>query len=404
MCKVAAFLQAAFVAQVYFKELAASQKGDAQRSLDKLADKLIDKSVEMLLDRSLKASPVQHADLDNATLEKPGHISMPRPGLAPLAIGALSRQPLISGTRRTMASAGKDPSPEDDIVAQLERMYYPDSRAASTQPVKEDTQEEEKDEKKNDGVFGVFGRKFKKFSADFGDEMYEFAIGGKEKRWSPDRRPEDQQGVRAGPGPNSQLAWGTPEAKAKYELMMREQKAALYDEDVVADRIQDQPLGAAAVSMVGESAKGTRKDAKQIEEAMALAHVPAGDAAVISGPIELAELIHGKYGCYHDASILRNVGQIAFNIYGPSLGQANFPYTESQYLEKLEGVTDLLKDLEQSWYVKSFLLSPIKPRNGLPSRPQPDTAVTTRLNLSPTWDDVRNQDVYDAWLALNKIR
>jgi hypothetical protein len=31
------------------------------------------------------------------------------------------------------------------------------------------------------------------------------------------------------------------------------------------------------------------------------------------------------------------------------------------------------------------MLEPVKPRRGLPSRPRFDTAVTLRLNTSPTW-------------------
>lgn len=100
-------------------------------------------------------------------------------------------------------------------------------------------------------------------------------------------------------------------------------------------------------------------------------------------------MIYGKFGHYHDVDILRNGGQVAFNVYAPYLGQRAFSYTEEQYLQKLESIIQLLSDLDQEWFVRNFLLSPLKPRLGLPSKPSANTCVTLRLNLSPTWDDDR---------------
>ena len=89
------------------------------------------------------------------------------------------------------------------------------------------------------------------------------------------------------------------------------------------------------------------------------------------------------------------------NLYGPHLWQRAFPYTEKQYIQKLSTIVLMLNDFDQAWYVKQFLLSPIVPRNGLPSTPRFDTAVTLRLNLSPTWKNVP-KEIVDGWFAFSE--
>ena len=64
-----------------------------------------------------------------------------------------------------------------------------------------------------------------------------------------------------------------------------------------------------------------------------------------------------------------------------------------QYLEKLELVAQILNRLDHAWYVRAFFKLPIKPRRGLPSTPRSDTAVTLRLNTSPTWQYVKTETV-----------
>lgn len=227
------------------------------------------------------------------------------------------------------------------------------------------------------------------------DEAWDFLYGRKERQWSPDRRPKDERGVRAGPGPDSMLSWGGAE-----NIEMYEEAAATRARDLVAltETVKNEPMGLAATAIFGEGSK--EADPQTEIDTFRAAQVPSESSSsrYISSPEELAELIFAKYGRYHDATILRNSGQIAFNIYGPYLGLRSFPYTESQYLEKLNVVAVMLGDFDQAWYVKEFLLSPIAPRNGLPSTPRFDTAVTLRLNLSPTWGSV-DSALIDEWFS-----
>lgn len=266
------------------------------------------------------------------------------------------------------------------------------------------TQERQEEEKQE--VFSLFGRKFKKFNMDefkqtIADEAWDFAQGSKERKWSPDRRPASERGKSAGPGPDSRLAWGGAGSREEYEQMTLDQRRALKDK--AALMLEGQPLGTSAVSVFGESVKGDNPDQEKafFEDIMRRAAVPDGQARDIEDAVQLAEMVHGKYGYYHDVSILSNAGQVGFNVYSPFLGQRKFSYTEQQYLQKLESVVQLLRELDQAWYIKNFLLSPLKPRLGLPSTPRADTAVTLRLNTSPTWTDDARETV-DAWMALRR--
>jgi len=232
--------------------------------------------------------------------------------------------------------------------------------------------------------------------------------GQRERKWNPDRRPESQRGKRSGPGEGSQLSWGGQTSALELGKMAQRQHAAYLERSNAL--MQDLPLGSAAVALFGESAKADAELDVQIladlDQRIRIAKIPVGDEGKIDTPVALSELIMHKYGKYHDVDVVRNSGQVAFNIYDANLGQASFRYTESQYLQKLESILSLLNDLEQTWYIKEFLTSPIKPRRGLPSTPRSDTAVTVNLNQSPTWplpntwDDIRNQDILEAWFML----
>ncbi len=77
---------------------------------------------------------------------------------------------------------------------------------------------------------------------------------------------------------------------------------------------------------------------------------------------------------------------VAFNLYVAHQGQKSFPYSDEQYLEKLDAIAMALTAWGQSEYIRAWFALPAAPRAGLPSRPRVDTAVSVRLNSSPTWD------------------
>ncbi|GMH66831.1 hypothetical protein TrLO_g12762 [Triparma laevis f. longispina] len=234
----------------------------------------------------------------------------------------------------------------------------------------------------------------KKAQKAFDDEVWDLFQGAKERKWSPDRRPENMKGTRAGPGEESELMWGGAKSLEMYTRMIEESEND-------QQSFSGASLGSAAVTMYGESGKLTSDEMEEELRQFRSYQAPilGSPSRHISSAVELAELVRAKYGKYHDVAILRNTGQTAFNIYGPHLSQSSFPYTESQYLQKLNIIVAMLDDFDQAWYVKEFLLSPIVPRNGLPSTPRYDTAVTLRLNLSPTWRDVDPQKI-EEWFSL----
>lgn len=301
----------------------------------------VDYSAAKLFDRTLKARHL-YQDLENTTFGKPSSISLPRTRLATKATTVLNSPAL--------------------------------------------QQQEQK---------GTFWKAFD-------EELWNFVQGGRERKWNPDRRPESQKGKHDGPGEGSQLSWSGQTSAFELEKMAQRQHAAYRERSNAL--MQDLPLGSAATALFGESAKADAELDAQIladlDKRIRIAKVPEGDQGKIDGPVALSELIMQKYGKYHDVDVIRNSGQVAFNIYVANLGQASFRYTEGQYLQKLESILSLLNDLEQTWYIKEFLTSPIKPRKGLPSTPRSDTAVTVNLNQSPTWDDIRNQDIVEAWFML----
>jgi hypothetical protein len=47
-------------------------------------------------------------------------------------------------------------------------------------------------------------------------------------------------------------------------------------------------------------------------------------------------------------------------------------------------------------FVRAFFKTPVAPRAGLPSRPRVDTAVTLRLNASPTWDPELVESIFES--------
>jgi len=221
--------------------------------------------------------------------------------------------------------------------------------------------------------------------------------GRKERIWAPDRRPEDERGPFD--KSKSSLSWGD-ESKLDEQLF---RPLAPSQDELKQAAVQAPIVGLASGEALRES------DSKQDEQVTEFSErlkrletesvVPDGEDRFLDGR-QLAELVFAKYGRYHDCAMLRTTGQVAFNIYGPALGdRRGFGYTESQYLEKLDTVAAMLNDFDQAWYVRGFLLEPIYPRRGLPSTPRADTAVTLRLNTSPTWRYVDPEKV-EGWFSL----
>lgn len=91
---------------------------------------------------------------------------------------------------------------------------------------------------------------------------------------------------------------------------------------------------------------------------------------------------------------MRVVKIVALNLYTGHLTQKSFPLTPEEYERKLDAVAFIIESLDCSSFVRSFFASPITPRGGLPSRPRADTAVTLRLNGSPTWDDALAEEMF----------
>lgn len=116
---------------------------------------------------------------------------------------------------------------------------------------------------------------------------------------------------------------------------------------------------------------------------------------------ELAALCYAKYGVMHDMAIkqvsfpgLQRV--VALNLYSGQLGQRSFPFTEEEYLAKLDAVAYLVNSFMCAEFVRAFFKQPVAPRAGLPSRPRVDTAVTLRLNGSPTWDNDLVEKIFES--------
>ena len=120
------------------------------------------------------------------------------------------------------------------------------------------------------------------------------------------------------------------------------------------------------------------------------------DAPEGEGPLtgeELMVLSLGKYQVAYDMAIKQvdvmsgSVDRfVALNIYGGHLHQKSFPLSREQYIEKLDSIAMALNAWGQAEYIRTWFKQPAAPRAGLPSRPRVDTAVSVRLNNSPTWD------------------
>jgi len=220
----------------------------------------------------------------------------------------------------------------------------------------------------------------------FDDAMWDFIYGYREKQWNPDRRPKEQQG-KPFDYAASKLSWGKCNA---YNSMKTE------DGQEPADASVENNANFGIISgIIGEKQDKNDPLVQKIDEEMSrlidYSHIPTDEKLRYLSGLELAELCFSKYENYHDMSVYyadpfgKDQRQVAFNVYGSSLGSPNFPMSEQQYLEKLEYIASMLNAWDQAWYVKEFMMTRPIPRRGLPSKPKWDTAVTLRLNKSPTF-------------------
>ena len=118
---------------------------------------------------------------------------------------------------------------------------------------------------------------------------------------------------------------------------------------------------------------------------------------------ELADMCYAKYGKFHDMCVKNQCISkgntrrwVALNVYIGHLGQRSFPMTTEEYVQKLDSVAQICTGLRQSAYVRQFFAEPPIPRRGLPSRPRADTAVSLRLNRSPTWNDDIAEEFFES--------
>eukprot|EP00960_Hanusia_phi_P019749 582992-Hanusia_phi.AAC.2 len=128
--------------------------------------------------------------------------------------------------------------------------------------------------------------------------------------------------------------------------------------------------------------------------------VDASSNTLLTGA-ELALLCNKKYGLYHDMALKCDKLQlvtdrklVSVNIYYAYYGQINprFPYSEADYLAKLDTIANAVNTWGQADYVRAFFAEKPTAYRGLPSRPRWDTAVSIRLYKSPSWNDALVED------------
>uniref|UniRef100_A0A7S0G2X0 Uncharacterized protein n=1 Tax=Rhodosorus marinus TaxID=101924 RepID=A0A7S0G2X0_9RHOD len=217
------------------------------------------------------------------------------------------------------------------------------------------------------------------------ETLWNFTFGWKEKKWSPKKH------GKAFNRRESSLSWGAEQDVLSGYALTEEFLAGL------GCAAEEQKLAKAKTGTMYVSETTEKLDSSlnlTIQKMADWADVPKDEDLRLVDGRTLAELCFCKYGKYHDMNILQSQPfgsehrQVAFNIYHPALGETIFPYSEEEYLSKLNKVSSLLNSVDQAWFVRKFLQEPIKPRRGLPSTPRWDTAVTLRLNTSPTWSYV----------------
>ena len=71
---------------------------------------------------------------------------------------------------------------------------------------------------------------------------------------------------------------------------------------------------------------------------------------------------------------------LSLNIMWSYYGQKSFPMNEAQYEMKLEGIAEMVRQLNRENVIREFFAKEPTPERGLPARPVVGTAVIIRLS------------------------
>jgi len=98
---------------------------------------------------------------------------------------------------------------------------------------------------------------------------------------------------------------------------------------------------------------------------------------------QLKEMMIRKYGVLYDMNFkcvsLPMKRVLSLNIMWSYYGQKSFPMTEEQYELKLDGLAQLVRQLNKEGVVRDFFAKEPKAERGLPARPTVGTAVIIRF-------------------------
>jgi len=142
----------------------------------------------------------------------------------------------------------------------------------------------------------------------------------------------------------------------------------------------------------------TKQDASEVDELVAslqqrvreeqgLALDPFESSGVLDGR-ELKELMLRKYGVCYDMNFkcvslpLKRV--LSLNVMWSYMGQKSFPLSESEYEMKLDGIAQMVRQLNRESVVREFFAKEPKAERGLSAYPNVGTAVIIRF---PDLDD-----------------
>mmetsp|Transcript_41258 Transcript_41258/g.162699 ORF Transcript_41258/g.162699 Transcript_41258/m.162699 type:complete len:266 (-) Transcript_41258:46-843(-) len=216
------------------------------------------------------------------------------------------------------------------------------------------------------------------------ETLWNFTYGWKEKKWSPKKH------GKAFNRRESSLSWGaeqdvlssyalTEEFLTSLGCAEEERKTAKATTGALTETTAkpDSSLGVAIQRMADWADVPKDEDLRLVDGGLGFrvllcVNYTSTEASyyLTTTGRTLAELCFSKYGKYHDMDILQSQPfgsehrQVAFNIYHPALGESIFPYSEEEYLKKLNIVSSLLNSVDQAWFVRKFLQEPIKPRRG----------------------------------------